>query len=186
MSRKTCGEWMWVRVSRCDDEKRLVYGTLDSEPLNDYFGQIGLGSELAVGFSRIREHRKPTEFTKPPTVSLQEILVSEKAGGMALARQIVEKAKAGEDFVALAAELVRDLILENKARVIRADCDLHGCLSCSRFASVVTPLCSTIHCRRQRSKRQYRFLEFLVYGQRSCLHDVRACPERRYFRARRV
>ncbi len=48
------------------------------------------------------ERLKPTEFTKPPTVSLQEILVSEKAGGMELARQIVEKAKAGEDFAGLA------------------------------------------------------------------------------------
>ena len=55
---------MWVRVSRCDDQKQLVFGTLDSEPLNEYDGQIGLGSELAVSFSQIREHRKPTEFTK--------------------------------------------------------------------------------------------------------------------------
>ena len=58
------GEWMWVRVSRCDDEKQLVFGNLDTEPLNDYDGQIGLGSELAVSFSQIREHRKPTESTK--------------------------------------------------------------------------------------------------------------------------
>jgi hypothetical protein len=58
------GEWMWVRVSRCDDEKRIVFGTLDSEPLHDYDGQMGLGSELAVSFSQIREHTKPTEFTK--------------------------------------------------------------------------------------------------------------------------
>jgi hypothetical protein len=36
---------------------------LDSE-LNDYGGQIGLGSELAVSFSQIREHRKSTEFRK--------------------------------------------------------------------------------------------------------------------------
>src|ERR1019366_6074562 len=59
---KTTGisEWMWVRVSRCDDQKQLVFGTLDSEPFNDYDGQIGLGSELAVSFSPIREHRKPT------------------------------------------------------------------------------------------------------------------------------
>jgi peptidyl-prolyl cis-trans isomerase SurA len=48
------------------------------------------------------ERLKPTEFTKPPTVSLQEILVSEQAGGIDLARQIVERAKAGEDFAALA------------------------------------------------------------------------------------
>jgi hypothetical protein len=58
------GEWMWVRVSRCDDERQLVFGTLDSELLNDHDGQVALGSELAVSFSQIREHRKPTEFTK--------------------------------------------------------------------------------------------------------------------------
>ena len=48
------------------------------------------------------ERLKPTEFTKPATVSLQEILVTEQAGGMELARQIVEKARAGEDVAALA------------------------------------------------------------------------------------
>jgi hypothetical protein len=48
------------------------------------------------------ERLKPTEFTKPATVSLQEVLVTEEAGGMELARQIVEKARAGEDFAALA------------------------------------------------------------------------------------
>lgn len=55
---------MWVCVSRCDDQTQLVFGTLDGEPLNDYDRQIGLGSELAASFSQIREHRKPTEFTK--------------------------------------------------------------------------------------------------------------------------
>lgn len=58
------GEWMWVRVSRCDVEKKIVFGTLDSEPLNDYRGEVALGSELAVSYSQIREHKKPTEFTK--------------------------------------------------------------------------------------------------------------------------
>jgi hypothetical protein len=53
------GESVWLRVDRCDDEKQLVYGSLDSEPLHDYGGQIGLGSELAVSFSQIRKHRKP-------------------------------------------------------------------------------------------------------------------------------
>jgi hypothetical protein len=28
------GEWMWVRVHHCDDEKQLVFGTLDNEPVN--------------------------------------------------------------------------------------------------------------------------------------------------------
>jgi hypothetical protein len=58
------GEWMWVRVLRCDEEKKLVFGTLDNEPVNDYGGKIELGSELAVAYSQIREHKKPTEFTK--------------------------------------------------------------------------------------------------------------------------
>ena len=58
------GEWMWVRVERCDDSKKLVFGTLDNEPLNDYDGKIDLGSRLAVSYDQIREHRKPTEFKK--------------------------------------------------------------------------------------------------------------------------
>jgi hypothetical protein len=58
------GEWMWVRVHRCDDEKQLVFGTLDNEPLKDYQRKIELGSEVAISYSQIREHRKPTEFTK--------------------------------------------------------------------------------------------------------------------------
>jgi hypothetical protein len=58
------GEWMWVRVTRCDEEKQLAFGVLDNEPLNDYEGKIGLGSELAVSYSQIREHKKPTEFTR--------------------------------------------------------------------------------------------------------------------------
>jgi hypothetical protein len=55
---------MWVRVHHCDDERQVVFGILDSEPVNDYDGKIELGSELVVRYSRIREHKKPTEFTK--------------------------------------------------------------------------------------------------------------------------
>jgi parvulin-like peptidyl-prolyl isomerase len=55
-------------------------------------------SELRAEYEKL----KATEFTKPATVSLLEILVSEEAGGADLARQIAEKAKAGEDFAALA------------------------------------------------------------------------------------
>jgi hypothetical protein len=58
------GEWMWVRVRHCDDERQLVFGTLDNGPVNDYDSEIGLGSELAISYSRIRERKKPTEFTK--------------------------------------------------------------------------------------------------------------------------
>ena len=58
------GEWMWVRVHHCDDEKQLVFGTLDNEPINDYGNKVKLGSELAISYSQIREHRKPSGFTK--------------------------------------------------------------------------------------------------------------------------
>jgi len=58
------GELRWLRVSRCDDQKQLVFGALDSELLHDYGGQLRVGSELVVSFSQIREHRKPTEFTE--------------------------------------------------------------------------------------------------------------------------
>jgi hypothetical protein len=52
------GEWMWVRVQRCDDDKRLVFGTLDNVPLNDLGGKLKLGTELAVSFDQIRERRE--------------------------------------------------------------------------------------------------------------------------------
>ena len=56
------GEWMWVRVHRCDDEKQIVFGVLDSVPLNDYERKLKLGSELAISFAQIRDHRKSSEF----------------------------------------------------------------------------------------------------------------------------
>jgi uncharacterized protein YegJ (DUF2314 family) len=58
------GEWMWICVIRCDDERQFVCGILDNEPVNDCKTKFGRGSELMVSYSKIREHRKPTEFTK--------------------------------------------------------------------------------------------------------------------------
>jgi len=55
-------------------------------------------SEVKAEYEKV----KATAFTKPPTVSLQEILIPEDKGGLALAREVVEKARAGEDFQALA------------------------------------------------------------------------------------
>jgi peptidyl-prolyl cis-trans isomerase SurA len=48
------------------------------------------------------ERLKPTEFTKAATVTLQEILISEERGGLELAKEVAQKAAAGEDFQALA------------------------------------------------------------------------------------
>jgi hypothetical protein len=55
-------EWMWVLVRSCDDAKQVVFGTLDNAPVNDASGRLKLGTELAVSFAQIREHRKSSEF----------------------------------------------------------------------------------------------------------------------------
>jgi hypothetical protein len=58
------GEWMWVRIEVCDDKRKQIIGRLDNEPLNDYDRKMERGSQLVVSYGQIREHRKPTEFTK--------------------------------------------------------------------------------------------------------------------------
>lgn len=59
-------EWMWVCVETSDDEKRLVFGRLDNVPVV-HAEKLGLGSEIAVSYDRIREHRKPADFAKAGT-----------------------------------------------------------------------------------------------------------------------
>jgi parvulin-like peptidyl-prolyl isomerase len=48
------------------------------------------------------EKRKDEEFTRPATISLQGIFIPEDAGGLRLARELVERARGGEDFATLA------------------------------------------------------------------------------------
>ena len=55
-------EWMRVRVDSCDDEKQIVFGQLDSVPALDYGRKLKLGSQLAVSYGNIREHRTTSEF----------------------------------------------------------------------------------------------------------------------------
>jgi hypothetical protein len=55
-------EWMWVRVTACDDVKQLVFGTLDNAPVSDSSGKLKLGTELAISYSQVREHRKASTF----------------------------------------------------------------------------------------------------------------------------
>lgn len=57
------GEWMWVRVLRCDEERQLLFGTLDNEPVVNP-EDLRLGQELAISYNQIREHKKPWEFRK--------------------------------------------------------------------------------------------------------------------------
>jgi hypothetical protein len=52
------GEWMWVIVRGHDHTRRIVYGALDNEPVNDYGGKVRLGSELAIAYDKIRAHRE--------------------------------------------------------------------------------------------------------------------------------
>jgi len=49
-------EWMWLSVDHCDDQRQLVFGTLDSEPLVNT--DMRLGQELAVSYIKIRDHRR--------------------------------------------------------------------------------------------------------------------------------
>ena len=60
---------------------------------------------ITVTEAQLREEydsRKDTDFTKAATVTLQEIFVSDDAGGIYLARELVERARGGEDFASLA------------------------------------------------------------------------------------
>ena len=60
------GEWMWVRVTACDDAKRLVFGTSDNVPVNDATGKLKLGTKLAVSFEQIRQHQNVSPRSRRP------------------------------------------------------------------------------------------------------------------------
>lgn len=60
------GEWMWVIVRSRDDERRIVYGTLDNEPVNAYGGKVRVGSALAISYDKVRDYKKPSEFGAKP------------------------------------------------------------------------------------------------------------------------
>jgi hypothetical protein len=68
------GEWMWVRVERCDDKERLVFGTLHNAA--DYGRKVKLGSELAASYDQIREHKTAAEFQAPKLEAVSEKLFS--------------------------------------------------------------------------------------------------------------
>ena len=48
-------EWMWLLVDRSDDDRKLVFGKLDSEPI--VLTDMRLGQELAVSYDNVRDHR---------------------------------------------------------------------------------------------------------------------------------
>jgi hypothetical protein len=56
-------QWMWVKLDRCDEDRQVLFGTLDNEPVVNS-EDLQLGQELAVEYAKIREHKKPWEFRK--------------------------------------------------------------------------------------------------------------------------
>jgi parvulin-like peptidyl-prolyl isomerase len=67
--------------------------------------QRDIEPQIAVTEAELREEYekvKDEEFTKPATISLQEIVVLNEAGGLALAQDLVARARANEDFASLA------------------------------------------------------------------------------------
>lgn len=45
-------EWLWILVDHSDDERRLVFGKLDNDPV--VHTDMRLGMELAVSYENIR------------------------------------------------------------------------------------------------------------------------------------
>jgi len=55
-------ERMWVAVDSCDDGAGVRFGRLDNEPVLGT--SLRVGDELAVGYDKVVEHRKASEFEK--------------------------------------------------------------------------------------------------------------------------
>ena len=53
-------EWIWVKVEADDPALRVVFGTLDNEPL--VCRALRLGMHLAVSYDNILEHRTAASF----------------------------------------------------------------------------------------------------------------------------
>jgi hypothetical protein len=54
-------EWMWLKVDRCDESERVVFGRLDSEAIV-FTKDLKLGQQIAVSFDNVRDHKKPSDF----------------------------------------------------------------------------------------------------------------------------
>jgi hypothetical protein len=51
---------MWVSVDSSDDEKRVLFGRLDSQPV--VFAKLHAGQEIAISYDLIRDHRPASSF----------------------------------------------------------------------------------------------------------------------------
>jgi len=50
------GEWMWMLVESSDDEKQIVFGVLDNEPISN--ADMRRGQQLAVSYDNVRQHKR--------------------------------------------------------------------------------------------------------------------------------
>ena len=57
-------ERMWIEVDCCDDEKQVVFGKLDNEPIASFRDKLWLGKEVAVSYDLIVDHRRSEDFDK--------------------------------------------------------------------------------------------------------------------------
>ena len=55
-------ERMWIVVDTCDDEKQLVFGKLDNEPIAAFLDKLWLGKDVAISYDLIVDHRKSVDF----------------------------------------------------------------------------------------------------------------------------
>lgn len=55
-------ERLWLRVDSGDDTDRLVFGGPDSALVLGYGGDLKLGSQVAVSYDNVREHKIAPEF----------------------------------------------------------------------------------------------------------------------------
>lgn len=44
-----------VKVDHCDEEKQVLFGRLDNQPISAFRDKLQLGQEVAVAFSLVRE-----------------------------------------------------------------------------------------------------------------------------------
>ena len=48
---------VWMYVDHCDDEHSIVFGTIDSEPSEQFGSTLKRGAKLAASYRQVREHR---------------------------------------------------------------------------------------------------------------------------------
>lgn len=53
-------EWMWVKVDKCDEANRLVFGWLDNEPVV-HPESLRVGQRLVISYDNVKEHRRSSD-----------------------------------------------------------------------------------------------------------------------------